>query len=262
MAKKLIEEGSIFVGSNILKHLGNDVFVISNSSGNIAADNISGDNPSAKQEEQLCSGLSKIRLTNIKKWKTESLKDSFENALYLMSDTAADAKKLANHFFSGAGKMFIFNDSTNISKEIKESDEFKSFTKSLLDELKKEMGDGSLKKENKNGTYDILRITNVSLPFYGVANVVGKNDDAAAILGGIQLAIVKYKLYKNDNKTYTVELPSIYFYDSFGAGWEDACNTLKSYANGLVSMFVLQHYRNIGDKTKYQPFVIGVEINF
>lgn len=149
MTKKLIEEGSIFVGSNILKHLGNDVFVISNSSGNIAADNISGDNPSAKQEEQLCSGLSKIRLTNIKKWKTESLKDSFENALYLMSDTAADAKKLANHFFSGAGKMFIFNDSTNISKEIKESDEFKSFTKSLLDELKKEMGDGSLKKKIK-----------------------------------------------------------------------------------------------------------------
>lgn len=261
MAKKLIEEGNIIVGSNSIKHLGNEVYLINNSSGNNAYDTIAGDNPSSTKEDNLCSNFSKLRLTNIKKWKTEDLKDSFENALYLMSDTGSDAKKLANHFFTGAGKMFVFDNSTNLSKEIKESAQFKNFTKSLLAELKKEMVDGSLKQENKDGTYEILRIKNVKLPFYSVSNVLGKNDDAAAILGGVQLSIAKYKLYKDGN-TYTVELPAIYFYDTFGAGWEDACNTTKSYANGLVSMFVLQHYRNVGDSTKYQPFVIGVEIKF
>ncbi len=36
------------------------------------------------------------------------------------------------------------------------------------------MVDGSLKQENKDGTYEILRIKNVKLPFYSVSDVLGK----------------------------------------------------------------------------------------
>ena len=244
MGKKLIEEGYIHVGSNSIREISKDKYEIVNSSGKSSYDMLSGDNPTADKEELLCSSFSKIRLNNIKKWKEKELKSEFKTTLYLLSDTGSDANNLSEHFFSGGGKLFSFSSSTNIAKEIKESDEFEDFKKSLLNEIKKEMTDGSLKKENKDGTYGILKIKNVKLPYYGISNAVGKNDDAAAILGGIQFSIAKYKLYKED-KTYTAQLTNIYFYDTFGAGWEDACNTTKSYANGLVAMFVLQHYRNV-----------------
>lgn len=49
------------------------------------------------------------------------------------------------------------------------------------------------------------------------------------------------------------------FYDTFGAGWDDACGTKKSLlSSGLVSMFVLQHYKNIEMPNKYQPFVVAI----
>ena len=49
------------------------------------------------------------------------------------------------------------------------------------------------------------------------------------------------------------------FYDTFGAGWDDACETKKSFlSSGLVSMFVLQHYKNIAMPNKYQPFVVAI----
>lgn len=260
MGKTLIEEGYILIGHNSIRQTEKDKYEIINSSGKSSYDMVSGDNPSAQKEEFLCNSFSKLRLNNIKKWNNENLEKEFKSTLYLLADTGSDANKLSEHFFSGGGKLFSFSSSTNIAKEIKESSAFRKFKESLLAEIKKEMRDGSLKQENNDGTFEILKIKNVKLPYYWVANVFSKNDDAAAILGGIQLAIAKYKLYKEDKK-YIAELISIYFYDTFGAGWEDACNTTKSYANGLVAMFVLQHYKNVENPNKYQPFVIGVEIN-
>src|SRR5690554_5691073 len=198
MGKKLIEEGYIHVGSNGIKETSKDRYEIVNSSGKSSYDMVSGDNPSAEKEELLCNSVSKLRLNNIKKWSNENLENEFKTTLYLLADTGSNANKLSEHFFSGGGKLFSFSSSTNIAKEIKESNKFKDFKKSLLNEIKKEMGDGSLKQENKDGTYDILKIKNVKLPHYGISNVIGKNDDAAAILGGIQFAIAKYKLYKED----------------------------------------------------------------
>ena len=39
-----------------------------------------------------------------------------------------------------------------LSKEIKESDEYASFKKDLLEKLKSEIADGSVRKKKKNGT--------------------------------------------------------------------------------------------------------------
>ncbi|MFV0305865.1 MAG: LysM peptidoglycan-binding domain-containing protein [Moheibacter sp.] len=257
----LIEEGYIFVGSNILKHGGNKKYYITNANGIKSYDWVAGDSPSLEEEERMCSGLSKTRLENIKKWKTSNLEESLSSTLYTLSDTGSDAKKLASHFFNGAGEMFKFDSNTNLSKEIKSSDTYKAFLKNVIEKIKQEMIDGSLKQENKDGTYSILRFTDIVLPSYGFIEALGKNDDAATFIGGVQACILKYQLYKDGNK-YIASIKNVFFYDTFGAGWDDACNTGKSYSNGLVAMFILQHYRNIGNTLKYQPFIICVEINY
>lgn len=257
---KIIEEGYILVGMNSIKKLSDNKYAITNTSGKISYDMVSMDNPSTEKEKQICSILSKSRLDTIKKWNIPMLESVFKSTLYLLSDTGSDANKLAEHFFSGEGKLFSFSSSTNLANEIKNSSQFDEFKKALDSKINNEAKDGSLKKEKEDGTYEILRIKDIALPYYGISEVFMTNDDAAAILGGIQLAIVKYKLFKKGSNTFRTKLTDVFFYDTFGAGWDDACNTMKSYSDGLVAMFVLQHYKNINNPKKYQPFVIGVHI--
>ncbi len=259
MSEKLIEEGYFTVGSNKLIHEGGNKYSIANSSGIKSYDWVTGDNPEDLESDR-CNMFSHGLLKLSKITAESDLKKSFSNTLYLLSDTGSDANKLSKHFFNGGGDIFVFDSNSNLSKEIKESDEYASFKKDLLEKLKSEIADGSVRKKKKNGTYEMLNITSVKLPSYGISDAFFKNDDAATFIGGSQYCIVQYKLYKNE-KMYTLKTAKVFIYDTFGAGWDDGCNTKKSYADGLRSMFVLQHYKNIGNNKKYQPFAICVEIN-
>ena len=155
-------------------------------------------------------------------------------------------------------KKTISIKNNKISVIFNEVDKNFSFKEKLLKKLQSEIGDGSLKKEKKDGTYEILTINDISLPSYGLSDAVGKNDDAATFVGGLQLCIIEYELYKEDDQ-YIVYIIKYMFYDTFGAGWDDACETKKSFlSSGLVSMFVLQHYKNIAMPNKYQPFVVAI----
>ena len=46
------------------------------------------------------------------------------------------------------------------------------------------------------------------------------------------------------------------------AGWEDggSGSVMKQWLPGLVAMFCLQHFKNVADKFKYQPFTILIDI--
>lgn len=258
MGRKLIEKGYIKLGRNSLKKISDNKYVILNSRGVSSYDWVTGDNPSEEQESKMCSMLFYSNLQALKRQTAETLEKSFFRDLYVMSDTGSDAIRLANHFIDGNGELFVFNAESNIVNEIKNSSQFLIFKERLLRKLQSEIRDGSLKKEKKDGTYDILTIDDVSLPFYGLSDAVGKNDDVATFVGGLQLCIIEYELYR-DNNQYIVYITKYMFYDTFGAGWDDACGTKKSLlSSGLVSMFVLQHYKNIEMPNKYQPFVVAI----
>lgn len=258
MAKKLIEKGYVKIGTNNLKKMSDKKYMILNSKGISSYDWVTGDNPSKEQESEKCSFFFNNNLQALKRQSVESLEKSFYGDLYVMSDTGSDAKLLANHFINGKGNLFIFDAKSNIVNEIKNSSQFINFKERLLNRLQTEIGDGSLKKEKKDGTYEILTIDDISLPFYGLTDAVGKNDDAATFVGGVQLCVIEYELYKEDSR-YIVYITKYMFFDTFGAGWDDACGTKKSFlSSGLVSMFVLQHYKNIAKPDKYQPFVVAI----
>ncbi|KFE97097.1 hypothetical protein [Chryseobacterium luteum] len=59
-----------------------------------------------------------------------------------------------------------------------------------------------------------------------------------------------------------IEITRVSFLDTFGAGWEDGGGTgmIKQWIPGLVAMFCLQHFKNVNDKSKYQPFAIIIDI--
>ena len=257
MEKKLVEEGYVKIGSNSLKKISANKYKLANSKGIYLYDWVAGDNPSKEEESKNCSLLFNEQLQSLKRQSNATLEKSFSDDLYRMSDTGEDAKKLANHFISGGGKLFTFSEGTNIVNEIRDSSQFKTFKEKLLDKLKGEISDGSLKGEKKNGTYDVLTI-DVPLPAYGLTDAVGKNDDAATFVGGLQLCLIRYELYREGSQ-YIVYIKQYLFFDTFGAGWDDACGTAKSaFSTGLVSMFVLQHYKNVLNTNKYQPFVVSI----
>ena len=258
MGKKLIEKGYVKIGTNNFKKISNNKYKILNSKGISSYDWTTGDNPSKEEESKMCSFIFNNNLQILKKQSAESLEKSFSRDLYMMSDTGEDANLLAKHFIDGKGDLYIFTTGSNIVNEIKNSTQFLTFKIKLLKKLQSEIGDGSLKKEKKDGTYEILTINDISLPSYGLSDAVGKNDDAATFVGGLQLCIIEYELYKEDDQ-YIVYIIKYMFYDTFGAGWDDACETKKSFlSSGLVSMFVLQHYKNIAMPNKYQPFVVAI----
>jgi hypothetical protein len=259
MSEKLIEEGYFTVGRNKLIKEG-DKTIIVNAAGVKSYDWIAGDNP-VGLEGSMCDSFSSLRLTNVKKWDNTELEDSFKRTLYMLADTGSDANKLAEHFINGGGKMFTFESETNLSKEIQESDQYKSFLKKVTDSLKTEIADGSVNKKKADGTHEMLNFPSIALSAYGISDAFFKNDDAAAFIGGSQYCVIQYKLYEKE-KIYTIKLTNVFVFDTFGTGWDDGCNTKKSYANGLLSMFVLQHYRNIGNPAKYQPFPIAVHIKY
>ncbi|QAR30769.1 hypothetical protein EQP59_05165 [Ornithobacterium rhinotracheale] len=78
------------------------------------------------------------------------LESEFKSTLYLLSDTGSDANKLAEHFFSGEGKLFSFSSSTNLANEIKNSNQFDEFKKALDNKINNEAKDGCLKKEKED----------------------------------------------------------------------------------------------------------------
>lgn len=165
MGRKLIEKGYIKLGRNSLKKISDNKYVILNSRGVSSYDWVTGDNPSEEQESKMCSMLFYSNLQALKRQTAETLEKSFFRDLYVMSDTGSDAIRLANHFIDGNGELFVFNAESNIVNEIKNSSQFLIFKERLLRKLQSEIRDGSLKKEKKDGTYDILTIDDVSLPF-------------------------------------------------------------------------------------------------
>lgn len=258
MSKKLIEKGVVYVGRNQLKKHSDNIYKISDANGNYAYDWVVGDNPYQK-EHLNCNDKYYKKLQNLKKESNNDLESNFRHTLKVASDTKSDAEKLANHFIDGKGSIFFFPENANIVDEMKNSTEFKRFKYKLWEKLKKEAQKGRIKQENKKGVYDILKITDINLPYYSPFEVLGKNDDLATFIGGVQLCIANYELYKEKGE-YTVYVTQHIFFDTFGAGWDDACNTNKALSDGLVSMFVLQHYKNIKNPSKYQPFVIAIVI--
>lgn len=200
MAKRLIEKGYVKIGTNNLNKISDKKYTILNSQGISSYDWVAGDNPSQGQESEKCSFFFNNNLQTLKGRSAESLEKSFYTDLYMMSDTGSDAKLLANHFINGKGNLFIFDAKSNIVNEIRNSDQFITFKEKLLNRLQTEIADGSLKKEKKDGTYEILTIDDISLPSYGLTDAAGENDDAATFVGGVQLCIIEYELYKENNR--------------------------------------------------------------
>ena len=88
-------------------------------------------------------------------------------------------------------------------------------------------------------------------------------NEVAAFMGGIQGCEVKFKLYKYKiSGQIIVEISKVTFLDTFGAGWEDggAHGMAKQWIPGLVSMFCLQHFKNVTNKSKYQPFTLKIDV--
>lgn len=88
-------------------------------------------------------------------------------------------------------------------------------------------------------------------------------NEVATFVGGTQGCSASYKLYQYEiSKEIEIEIDKLTFLDTFGAGWEDGGSggVMKQWIPGLVAMFCLQHFKNVTDKSKYQPFTILIEI--
>ncbi|MEQ3500671.1 PAAR domain-containing protein [Tenacibaculum sp. SSH1-16] len=259
-----VEKGEVKKGSWIIEE-GNTIIV--NRNGNRAYDWEYADAPSEAKMKK--NGMSDHDIFNVKLTKSYPeayLKAEMKVTLWLFSDLedgfGENGIQLANHFFSGGGKDFEFNQNSNPSKEIRDSKRFKSFLSSLKKELKEKYNkDGVIDNDStKNTSYKIK----TSLPYYGVSSSLNPNmNEAATFIGGIQGCLAKYRVLKNEKTNEVkVEIDRVIFLDTFGAGWEDggANGMAKQWVPGLVAMFCLQHFKNVNNPEKYRPFTVFVDI--
>ncbi|MCX8523664.1 hypothetical protein OF897_06980 [Chryseobacterium formosus] len=263
--KILVDEGVVKKGYWINEH-GKTVIV--NNKGHRGYDWEFGDNPN--KEMMKANGMSDYDIFNVdltKSYTETYLKTEFKGTLVGFSDVedgfGQNGRDLANHFFSKQGIPFVFGVGSNPSNEVKDSGRFK---KDFLNNLKEE-----LKKRYKEKKYINQSLTNIyqfstKLPYYGPAEAIYNPfvNEAAAFIGGIQGCIASYKIYQfQKSKEIDVEISKVSFLDTFGAGWEDggASGMVKQWIPGLVAMFCLQHFKNVKDKTKYQPFAVIIDID-
>ncbi|RLJ98630.1 PAAR domain-containing protein [Tenacibaculum discolor] len=258
-----VETGEVKKGNWITEE-GNTVIV--NRNGQRAYDWEYADNPDEAKMKQ--NGMSDYDIFNVKLTKSYPeayLKAEMKVTLWLFSDIedgfGENGIRLANHFFSGGGKDFEFNQSSNPSIEMRDSERFKSFVSSLKEELKKKYEkDGTINGSTGVNLYSIR----TSLPYYGVSSSLNPNvNESATFIGGIQGCVAKFKVLKNEKtQEVKVEIERVLFLDTFGAGWEDggANGKAKQWVPGLVAMFCLQHFKNLKSPNKFRPFTVFVDI--
>lgn len=255
--KEILETGVVEKGNRINE---NGNIVIVNTKGKRAYDWIYADAPSEKLMK--ANGMTNYDVTNInltKSYPTLYLKAELKTILWGFSDIEDGFGKngvaLADHFFTGQGKNFIFDNNSNPVREIKDSAQFKN---NFLPNLKKELVDRY--KQNKyvsKNSNNIYKFT-TSLPYYSALQGANPNvNEIATFVGGMQGCLANYQIVK-DNGEIKAEISNLSFFDTFGAGWEDggADGTAKQWIPGLVAMFCLQHFKNVKDKTRFQPFTI------
>ncbi|MGI0117898.1 hypothetical protein [Zooshikella sp. RANM57] len=87
-------------------------------------------------------------------------------------------------------------------------------------------------------------------------------NNIATFIGGLQALTGSYKIHKQPfTKDTKVFVSDIKLYDTFGAGFNDGSEVDKSkWSERLVSMFILQHFRNANNVYLYQPYVVVVEV--
>lgn len=261
--KILIDKGVVKKGYWIKE---NGKTVIINSTGDKVYDWISADSPSEQTMRQ--NGMSSYDIFNInltKSYTETYLKAELKSTLFSFSDIedgfGENGRNLANHFFVGNGSSFTFIEGSNPSNEVRDSSRFKeTFLEGLKSELKKRY----LEKKyiNKSTAKNYQFSTN--LPYY--SPLEGMNpwvNEVATFVGGIQGCSASYKLYQYEiSKEIEIEIEKVTFLDTFGAGWEDGGSegVMKQWIPGLVAMFCLQHFKNVTDRSKYQPFTILIDI--
>lgn len=257
--KVLIEYGTLQKGFFKQK---NGKIIITDKNGNIGYDWEYGDNPSI--EKMRANGMSLWDIENVRKGISlgeNNLKFTFKSVLFGFSDIedgfGKNGRDLAEHFFSGQGKPFYFKTNSNPANEIKDSSEFKVFLNSLESELKARYFSEGAIKNGENGF-------NTSFPYYSPFRgaIDYRINEVATFVGGIQACEIFYELYEYSNNKIDLKIKKVIFYDTFGAGWEDggAKGIKKQWIPGLVEMFILQHFMNVNNPTKHQPFTVIIEI--
>lgn len=211
------------------------------------------------------NGMTSYDITNInltKSYPETLLRTEMKSVLWGFSDIEDGFGKngiaLANHFFSGQGAPFTFDSNSNPSREVKDSTDFKEFIENLSNELKDKYIEKGYVKEN---IWDDFQFK-ARLPYYSASRSLDPRvNEIVTFVGGIQGAYVNYEVYKNGEEI-EIEIKKVSFLDTFGAGWEDggAEGMMKQWIPGLVAMFCLQHFKNVNDKTKYQPFMVILDL--
>lgn len=255
----LVEEGRVKIGNWIKEE---DTFVVVNGQGERGYDSIYGDDPD--YETMIQNGMTKGDILNIYMlidlYSDTALEDAVRDTLRLAAgENGAD---LAEHFFTGGGEPFVFLQGSNPSNEIKNSEEYEVFFNTVTSELE------NLYKANDyiNNNKQIIELTGIGLPNYPptIRNVLDSDiNEATALVGGVQNALISYKIYKNpEGNDVKVEIPQIILMDTSGAGWEDggANGWKKQMIPGLVQLFVLQHFKNVDDTSRYRPFPLLIDI--
>lgn len=261
--KILIDKGVVKKGYWIKE---NGKTIIINRNGDRGYDWVSADSPSEQTMRQ--NGMSSYDIFNVnltKSYTETYLKAELKTTLLSFSDIedgfGENGRKLANHFFVGNGSPFTFIEGSNPSNEIKDSSRFKeTFLEGLKSELKKRYLEKKYINESAAKSYQF----STNLPYY--SPLEGMNpwvNEVATFVGGIQGCSASYKLYQYEiSKEIEIEIDKVTFLDTFGAGWEDGGSggVIKQWIPGLVAMFCLQHFKNVTDKSKYQPFTILIDI--
>lgn len=261
--KEFIESGIVRKGYTITE---NGKLIVVTNKGKKYYDSEYADAPSESSMKQ--NGMSSYDIFNInltKSYPNSLLEAEMKSVLWSFSDIedglGKNGVQIANHFFNGKGLPFTFKSGSNPSNEIKDSDRFKkTFITSLKTELVNRYKSKKYINSDANTSYQIT----TNLPYYKAKE--GMNifvNEVAAFMGGIQGCEVKFKLYKYKiSGQIIVEISKVTFLDTFGAGWEDggAHGMAKQWIPGLVSMFCLQHFKNVTNKSKYQPFTLKIDV--
>ncbi|MGY3793350.1 DUF4280 domain-containing protein [uncultured Aquimarina sp.] len=258
--KIILETGVVNKGNRINE---NGKIIIVNSKGKRAYDWIYADAPSESTMKK--NGMSGYDITNInltKSYPTAMLKTEMKAVLWSFSDIedgfGKNGRDLANHFFTGQGSNFIFDNNSNPVREIKDSSQFKEFIPKLEQELVDQYKKNNYVTKNPQKVYNF----STSLPYYSALQGVNPNvNEVATFVGGIQGCLANYEIYDQDGEIGAT-ITNLSFFDTFGAGWEDggADGMAKQWIPGLVAMFCLQHFKNVDDKSKFQPFAIMLNI--
>ncbi len=177
---------------------------------------------------------------------TQSLFSSVVVAL-TTGTIGADSKvgaRLAIHFGGGKGKNLYWSSSSVLAKEIEASGEFKKYSQAF------EKAAMDFYKANK--TLDGFKIKAES-SLENEPNLNGSSLFLTTTVGGIQG--VKAKITKISATDITVKYTVM---DTFGAGTSDQTGK-KQFLPGLVSMYVLQHFKSNGKS--FRPFtnIINIE---